>query len=223
MSAGAAASRSAPSHWRRPFRRARALSASSAWVSSLASLLTWVWTWIAESPASVTHTVHPIPATEGDRIRIAVEVQRSSRFLLGSMAVTATIGRIGQRACRLRVRGRTAHGEIDLGRMPRGVFPVTGTEVTLGDLLGLVSLSPAVSCQPARVVVRPKLVELDGLFSEAGTVRRRWAAALAAALGRLRLPLRSRVRAGRVASARALADECTQRHPDGQGARGQGI
>ena len=37
----------------------------------LASLLTWVWTWIAESPASVTHTVHPIPATEGDRVRIA--------------------------------------------------------------------------------------------------------------------------------------------------------
>ena len=107
--------------------------------------------------------------------------------------------------------------------MPRGVFPVTGTEVTLGDLLGLVSLSPAVSCQPARVVVRPQLVELDGLFSEAGRVRRRWATALAAALGRLRLPLRSRVRAGRVASARALADERTPGHADGQGARGHGV
>ena len=76
----------------------------------LASLLTWVWTWIAESPVTVTYAVHPIPATEGDRVRIAVEVRRPSRFLLGSMTVTATIGRIGQRTCRLRVRGRTARG-----------------------------------------------------------------------------------------------------------------
>jgi uncharacterized protein (DUF58 family) len=134
----------------------------------LASGLTWLWTWIAESPASVTHTVQPVPATEGDRVCVAVEVRRSSRLLLGSMALTATIGRIGERTCRLRVHGRTAWGEIDLGRMPRGVFPISRTEVTLGDLLGLVSLSPPVSCQPARVVVRPRLVELDGLFSEAG-------------------------------------------------------
>jgi uncharacterized protein (DUF58 family) len=134
----------------------------------LASLLTWVWTWVAECPASVTHTVHPIPATEGDRVRIAVEVHRSSTLLLGSMAVTATIGRIGTRTFPLRVHGHTARGEIDLGRMPRGVFPVSGTEVTVADLLGLISLSPTVSCEPARVVVRPQLVELDGLFSEAG-------------------------------------------------------
>jgi uncharacterized protein (DUF58 family) len=134
----------------------------------LASGLTWLWTWIAESPASVTHTVQPVPAMEGDRVRVAVEVRRSSRLLLGSMALTATIGRLGERTCRLRVQGRTARGEIDLGRMPRGVFPISRTEVTLGDLLGLVSLSPTVSCQPARVVVRPRLVELDGLFSEAG-------------------------------------------------------
>ena len=134
----------------------------------LASGLTWLWTWIAESPASVTHTVQPVPATEGDRVRVAVEVRRSSRLLLGSMTLTATIGRIGERTCRLRVHRRTAWGEIDLGRMPRGVFPISRTEVTLGDLLGLVSLSPPVSCQPARVVVRPRLVELVGLFSEAG-------------------------------------------------------
>ena len=134
----------------------------------LASLLTWLWTWIAESPVTVTYGVHPIPANEGDRVRIALEVRRPSRFLLGSMTVTTTIGRIGQRTCRLRVQGRTARGELDLGPMPRGVFPISGTEVMLGDLLGLVSLSPAVSCEPARVVVRPRLVELDGLFSEAG-------------------------------------------------------
>jgi uncharacterized protein (DUF58 family) len=134
----------------------------------IASLLTWLWTWIVESPAAVAYEIEPMPASEGDRVRIAVEVRRSSRLLLGSMALTATIGRLGERTSRLRVHGRTARGEIDLGRMPRGVFPISATEVALGDLLGLVSLSPAVSCEPAQVVVRPRLVELDGLFSEAG-------------------------------------------------------
>jgi uncharacterized protein (DUF58 family) len=134
----------------------------------LASCLTWLWTWIAESPASVTHTVHPAPAIEGDRVRVAVEVRRSSRLLLGSIGLRTTIGRIGERTCRLRVHGRTALGEIDLGPTPRGVFPISETQVSLGDLLGLVSVSPLVSCEPARVVVRPRLVELDGLFSDAG-------------------------------------------------------
>jgi uncharacterized protein (DUF58 family) len=131
----------------------------------IASLLTWLWTWIAESPAAVAYAIEPMPASEGDRVRIAVEVRRSSRLLLGSMALTATIGRLGERTCRLRLQGRTARGEIGLGRMPRGVFPITATEVALGDLLGLVSLSPVVSCEPARVVVQPRLVELDGVFS----------------------------------------------------------
>ena len=41
----------------------------------LASLLTWLWTWIAESPVTVTYGIHPTPANEGDRVRIALEVR----------------------------------------------------------------------------------------------------------------------------------------------------
>jgi len=42
--------------------------------------------------------------------------------------------------------------------------------VLLGDFLGLVSVSPALVCDPATVTVRPRLVALGGLFSEAGQV-----------------------------------------------------
>jgi uncharacterized protein (DUF58 family) len=68
----------------------------------------------------------------------------------------------------MRGQGRLATGEIDLGPLPRGVFTLSGMEVVLGDLLGLVTLTPRIACDPATVVVRPRLAVLDGLFSDAG-------------------------------------------------------
>jgi uncharacterized protein (DUF58 family) len=38
----------------------------------------------------------------------------------------------------------------------------------MGDLLGLVTVKPTVSCEQGTIVVRPRLVALDGLFSDAG-------------------------------------------------------
>jgi uncharacterized protein (DUF58 family) len=137
----------------------------------LASGVTWLWTWLAESPATVAYTISPAPATEGDRVRIRVDLRRTSKLLLGSMSLNATIGRLGTRQMRLRSGAGVLTGEIDLDRPPRGVFRIVETEVTLGDLLGLVSVSPSVTAHAATVVVRPRLVALDGLFSDAGRVR----------------------------------------------------
>ncbi len=134
----------------------------------LAAGVSWLWTWLADGPVTVTETVTPAPATEGDRVRVGIEVRRYSRTPLGSMTVRLAVGRFGERTCRLRGQGRLATGEIDLGPLPRGVFALFGTEVVLGDLLGLVTLTPRVACDPATVVVRPRLAALDGLFSDAG-------------------------------------------------------
>jgi uncharacterized protein (DUF58 family) len=134
----------------------------------VASALTWLWTWIADSPATVTYTITPSRATEGDRVRVVAEVRRTSTFLLGSMTVSATVGRLGPRAWRLRSNGRVSRAELDLDKPPRGVFQISGTELELGDLLGLVAVKPALAVEPATVVVWPRLVALDGIFSEAG-------------------------------------------------------
>jgi uncharacterized protein (DUF58 family) len=134
----------------------------------LASALTWLWTWSADAPVWVTHVVRPSRTTEGDLVRIAVEVRRKSRLLLGSMQVHAVIGRLGVRSCRPRSGGRTWRGEYDLARLPRGVYRIAETKVELGDLLGLVTVSPPVACDPATIVVFPRLVALEGLFSDAG-------------------------------------------------------
>jgi len=103
-------------------------------------------------------------------VHIAVDAERSSRIPLGAMSVRATVGRLGERSTRLQGHGRTAAGEIDLGALPRGVHAIASIEVVCGDLLGLVTVTPPVVCEPATVIVRPRLVELDSLFSDAGRV-----------------------------------------------------
>jgi uncharacterized protein (DUF58 family) len=134
----------------------------------LAAGVSWLWAWLVDGPVAVVQTITPAPATEGDRVCIGIEVRRYSQTPLGSMTVRLSIGRLGERTCRMRGQGRLAAGEIDLGPLPRGVFTLSGTEVTLGDLLGLVTITPRASCEPATVVVRPRLTALEGLFSDAG-------------------------------------------------------
>ncbi len=99
---------------------------------------------------------------------VSAEVARPSRIPLGSLALDFTVGRVGRRSQRLRGHGRMSRARIDLGPLPRGVFTITDPEVVVGDLLGLVSVKPPLTCERLTIVVRPRLVALDGLFSEAG-------------------------------------------------------
>jgi uncharacterized protein (DUF58 family) len=135
----------------------------------IAGALTWLWAWLADSPVSVMQTITPAPAVEGDHVRVAIELHRRPRVPVGSIDVRVSAGRLGPRALRLRARsGRTASGDLDLGRLPRGIFRLTDTQVVFGDLLGLVVVTPRVACDTATIVVRPRLTALDGLFSDAG-------------------------------------------------------
>jgi uncharacterized protein (DUF58 family) len=133
--------------------------------------LTWLWTWLAERPVVLSLDVRPGEAREGDRVRLGVKVRRTSRVLLGSVSVELTVGRLGTRSQRLCGRGRLLTGEIDLGPLPRGVFVIDDVQVVVGDLLGLASVIPPVAFGSTTLVVRPRLVALDGLFCDAGVVR----------------------------------------------------
>jgi uncharacterized protein (DUF58 family) len=134
----------------------------------LAGAVTWLWAWLADSPVAVRATFTPAPAVEGDRVRVVLDVHRSSWVPVGSLTVRLSAERLGQHTCRLRAHGRRARDELELGRLPRGVFVLAQTEVVLGDLLGLVTVTPYVACEAGTVVVRPRLTALDGLFSDAG-------------------------------------------------------
>jgi uncharacterized protein (DUF58 family) len=134
----------------------------------LAGGLAWLWAWLVDGPVTVAATITPAPVTEGETVRIAVEAHRRSRMPVGSMTARFVVGRLGEYTCRLDGHGRLVSGRIELGALPRGLFSLSEPRVVMGDLLGLVSVTPRVVCEPATVLVRPRLTALDGLFSDAG-------------------------------------------------------
>ena len=127
-----------------------------------------IWAGLVRGHVSVTHVPRPTPATEGDRVRLEIVATRVSRVPVGAAVVRGRLGRLGPFECRLRGHGRRAVGELSLGRLPRGHFPVAETRLVLGDLLGLESVSLAADSTGGSLVVYPRLVELEALFSDAG-------------------------------------------------------
>jgi len=127
-----------------------------------------VWAGLVQGPISVVHGAHPAPAVEGDRVRLRIEVQRASRIPVGSIVARGSLDRLGAYERRLTGRGRSAAADLDLGLLPRGRFAISDARIELGDHLGLESVSLAVDPAGAAVVVHPRLVELQMLFSDAG-------------------------------------------------------
>ena len=136
----------------------------------LASGLTRAWAGLVRSAVTVVIAVEPAPALEGDRVAIAIEARRSSRVPVGTAVLHGVLGGLGRREWRLRGHGRVLSAVIDLGPLPRGCFALTDERLVLGDFLGFESVTPPAAFPATTVVVHPRLVALDGLFSGAGTV-----------------------------------------------------
>ncbi len=134
----------------------------------LAALVTRIWAALVRGPVVVGHSVAPAPATEGERVELEIAVARASRIPVGSLVARGSLGRLGGYECRLQGHRRRAAGRVSLGRLPRGVFRVSDAELVIGDYLGLDSISLPVDPLGATVTVYPRLVELQGLFSDAG-------------------------------------------------------
>jgi uncharacterized protein (DUF58 family) len=133
----------------------------------LAGGLGRAWAALTRSRARAFMRADPTPAIEGDDVRLALEIRRDSRIPIGGAFAQAKLGRLGYVRCRLRGHGPSLHGQIALGRPPRGRFAVSDATLELGDPLGLETVTLPLEL-PLAVVVQPRLVELETLFSDAG-------------------------------------------------------
>ncbi|MGH3134383.1 MAG: DUF58 domain-containing protein [Gaiellaceae bacterium] len=127
-----------------------------------------IWAGLVRGPVVVAYEPGPEAATEGDRVRLGIAAERASRVPVGSAVVHGRLGRLGPFECRLEGHGRRAAGELYLGRIPRGHFPITDTHLVLGDHLGLETVSLPVDLPGTAIVVYPRLVALEAVFSDAG-------------------------------------------------------
>ncbi len=133
----------------------------------LAAVVSRAWMGFVGGPFDVRATITPSPATEGQDVTIRIDARRASRVPGGSASVEGTLGRRGSFECGLRASGRSLAGEVRLGRLPRGRFVSSDASICLNDPLGLESTSRPLD-SPLTVVVHPRLVDLETLFSDAG-------------------------------------------------------
>jgi uncharacterized protein (DUF58 family) len=134
---------------------------------ALAVGLAVAWVRASSVPERVRRDVGRRPLTEGDDLWAGVEVEFGPGVRPPGVQLVERIGRLGTRAISLEYAGRRAWGRYQLRALPRGRYAFTETQVAIEDPFGLARVERRLE-EGAALVVYPRLVDLDQLFSESG-------------------------------------------------------
>jgi uncharacterized protein (DUF58 family) len=105
---------------------------------------------------------------EGDDVRVELEVEPSSAVPPPTLVAHETLGRLGERRVDLARAGRRRFtGTYELTRVPRGRYGFESVRLSAEDPFGL-ARTETVQTGAQALVVYPRLVALERLFSEGG-------------------------------------------------------
>ena len=131
----------------------------------VAVLLAWLWTALANRPLRVTRTLPSGERLEGDDVEVEVRLASERRLLPARWTLREQIGKLGERSTPLAGDG---HARYVLERLARGRYEFEGSTAVIEDPFGLERVEQALD-SPGALLVYPRLVDLDRLFSEGGT------------------------------------------------------
>ena len=134
---------------------------------ALAAVAAWAWTRLAAGPMTLRRRVGKGEHLEGDDVWVTLDLERRSPLPTGALTLVERISGLGEHRTRLRSLGRHLRGEYVLERLPRGRYEVESAHVLLEDPFGLEQVTVPLHA-PGAVVVFPRLVFLEALFSESG-------------------------------------------------------
>jgi uncharacterized protein (DUF58 family) len=127
----------------------------------------WVWVRLADRPFKVTRGWGDREQLEGDDAPVVVELRATAKMLPASATLVERVGRLGEQRHRLRRRGRRLSVRYVLARLPRGRYAFEDVRLELADPFGLENVEIPLPA-PGALLVYPRLVRLDRLFSETG-------------------------------------------------------
>jgi uncharacterized protein (DUF58 family) len=136
---------------------------------ALAVGLAVAWVRASALPEQIRRDTGPRQLTEGDDLRARVEVEFAPGVRPPSVELIERIGQLGTMTTTLEYAGRLAWGRYVLRAVPRGRYVLSETRVVIEDPFGLARADLPLD-GGAALVVYPRLVELDRLFSEQGGV-----------------------------------------------------
>ena len=134
---------------------------------ALAVALAVVWVRSSAVPERVRRDVGTRQLTEGDDLRVRIEVEFGGGVRPPGIELVERIGRLGLQRAPLEYGRRRAFGRYVLRGVPRGSYVYSESRVVVEDPFGLARAERPLSGAGA-LVVYPRLVELEQLFSESG-------------------------------------------------------
>jgi uncharacterized protein (DUF58 family) len=130
--------------------------------------LAWVWVRLANRPFRVRRGWGDSEHVEGDDVPVLAELDASASVLPAAATLVERVGRLGEQRHVLGRHGRRLSVRYVLERLPRGRYAFEDVRVEIADPFGLESVAVPLPA-PGALLVYPRLVRLERLFSETGT------------------------------------------------------
>ncbi|HXV96667.1 MAG TPA: DUF58 domain-containing protein [Gaiellaceae bacterium] len=133
----------------------------------LAVLAAALWVRILRRPMTLRRTLGRGERLAGDDVPVQLELDAEGLVPSGTLVLREKVARLGEREVPLVRRHGRLRGRYLLRRVPRGRYPVEETEVVIEDPFGLERTTVELP-SGASILVYPRLVDVDRLFSESG-------------------------------------------------------
>src|SRR3954470_9853479 len=130
--------------------------------------LAWAWVRLSNRPFRVRRGWGDTEHVEGDDVPVVVELDASASVPPAAATLVERVGRLGEQRHGLRRNGRRLSVRYVLGQLPRGRYAFDDVRVEIADPFGLESVAIPLPA-PGALLVYPRLVRLEQLFSETGT------------------------------------------------------
>lgn len=130
--------------------------------------LAWAWVRLSNRPFRVRRGWGDTEHVEGDDVPVVVELGATASVPPAAATLVERVGRLGEQRHGLRRNGRRLSVRYVLGQLPRGRYAFDDVRVEIADPFGLESVAVPLPA-PGALLVYPRLVRLEQLFSETGT------------------------------------------------------
>ena len=132
-----------------------------------ASVLAWLWLRLATGPFRVHRRARASDVIEGEDVALRVELEAVRRLWPASVELVERVGRLGEQRHALRRFGRSLRIDYVLHAVPRGRYAFEDVRAELSDPFGLQRVVVPLPT-PGALLVFPRLVRLDRIFSDGG-------------------------------------------------------
>jgi uncharacterized protein (DUF58 family) len=130
----------------------------------LVPLVAWLWVRLAQGPMRLHRTLESGDRLEGDDVDVELRLEHSAHLPPPSLVLVENVSGLGERRTPLEAK----HGRYTLPEVRRGRYVFNDVRAVLEDAFGLQRAETPLAA-PWALLVHPRLVELDRLFSEGGT------------------------------------------------------